>query len=167
LSADKWDVSIPGEVNEWHPTQEQARLAAQAFALELDINSLPPGSNLPPISVVASMKGNVIRSLQPPRHWVSGPEAHDFGLPHYHVYGPTGKIEGHFFFGDKPPRKEKSLHEYRERAKERNDYKRTATVVGAAAGGTLAVYLAYRAIRMLPSLAPPLWWTIPANVAIP
>jgi hypothetical protein len=28
-------------------------------------------------------------------------------------------------------------------------------------------YLIYRGVRMLPSLAPPLWWTIPANVAIP
>ena len=29
------------------------------------------------------------------------------------------------------------------------------------------VYLIYRGVRMLPSLLPPLWWTIPANVAIP
>lgn len=28
-------------------------------------------------------------------------------------------------------------------------------------------YMIYRAVRMLPSLAPPLWWTLPANVAIP
>jgi len=30
-----------------------------------------------------------------------------------------------------------------------------------------ALYIGWRVIRMLPSLAPPLWWTIPANVAIP
>ena len=29
------------------------------------------------------------------------------------------------------------------------------------------VYLIYRGVRMLASLLPPLWWTIPANVAIP
>lgn len=41
----------------------------------------------------------------------------------------------------------------------------TAAVVG---GGGLALgYLTYRAIRMLPSLLPPLWPTIPANLAIP
>lgn len=35
-------------------------------------------------------------------------------------------------------------------------------------GGTAAVgYVAYRGLRMLPSLVPALWWTIPANIAIP
>ncbi|KXF83023.1 eCIS core domain-containing protein [Enterovibrio coralii] len=39
-------------------------------------------------------------------------------------------------------------------------------VVGAAA--TVGIgYLIYRGVRMLPSLAPPLWPTIPANLAIP
>jgi tetratricopeptide (TPR) repeat protein len=28
-------------------------------------------------------------------------------------------------------------------------------------------YIIYRCVRMLPSLAPPLWWTIPGNAAIP
>jgi RHS repeat-associated protein len=28
-------------------------------------------------------------------------------------------------------------------------------------------YIIYRAVRMLPSLAPPLWWTIPENAVIP
>ena len=28
-------------------------------------------------------------------------------------------------------------------------------------------YLLYRGVRMIPSLAPPLWWTIPANIAVP
>lgn len=43
---------------------------------------------------------------------------------------------------------------------------RTEDVVvvgGAVAGG----YLLYRVVRMLPSLAPPLWWTIPGNLAVP
>ncbi|WP_346870618.1 hypothetical protein [Clostridium sp. UBA5119] len=35
-------------------------------------------------------------------------------------------------------------------------------------GGTaLLLYGAYRVARMAPSFAPPLWWTIPANVACP
>lgn len=38
----------------------------------------------------------------------------------------------------------------------------------AVVGGTAAVgYAAYRGLRMLPSLAPPLWWTIPANIVVP
>ena|SRR5579872_6942752 len=40
----------------------------------------------------------------------------------------------------------------------------TAAKTGAAIG---AGYIAYRIIRMLPSLLPPLWETIPANLAIP
>lgn len=39
-----------------------------------------------------------------------------------------------------------------------------------AAGAAVGVgvsYLAYRGIRMLPSLMPPLWGTIPANVVMP
>ena len=28
-------------------------------------------------------------------------------------------------------------------------------------------YVLYRIVRMVPSLAPPLWWTIPVNVAVP
>ena len=38
-----------------------------------------------------------------------------------------------------------------------------ATVVTTAVG----VYIAYRCIRMIPSLAPPLWWTIPGNIVTP
>jgi RHS repeat-associated protein len=36
-------------------------------------------------------------------------------------------------------------------------------VAGAAGAG----YLAYRAVRMVPSLFPPFWWTIPVNAALP
>lgn len=38
--------------------------------------------------------------------------------------------------------------------------------VGVAAGVGIG-YLIYRGVRLLPSLAPPLWWTLPANLAIP
>jgi hypothetical protein len=31
----------------------------------------------------------------------------------------------------------------------------------------VALYVAYRVVRMLPSLLPPLWWTIPANAVAP
>jgi RHS repeat-associated protein len=37
----------------------------------------------------------------------------------------------------------------------------------AAAAGFAAGYVIYRAFRMIPSLAPPLWWTIPANAVVP
>jgi hypothetical protein len=35
----------------------------------------------------------------------------------------------------------------------------------AIAGGL--IYLGYRCLRMLPSLAPPLWWSIPGNALAP
>ncbi|WP_442920707.1 hypothetical protein [Massilia sp. DD77] len=41
--------------------------------------------------------------------------------------------------------------------------KKTATVV--VAGGT--AYMVYRCLRMVPSLLPPIWPTIPANAVIP
>ncbi|MCA8347509.1 RHS domain-containing protein, partial [Burkholderia cepacia] len=41
-----------------------------------------------------------------------------------------------------------------------------STVVKTAAG-VGAAYASYRAIRMIPSLVPPLWWTIPANAITP
>jgi RHS repeat-associated protein len=43
----------------------------------------------------------------------------------------------------------------------------SGSTVAKTAAGVGAAYVAYRCIRMLPSLAPPLWWTIPANAAIP
>ena len=45
-----------------------------------------------------------------------------------------------------------------------SDAAKAVAVIGGA--GTLG-YAVYRAIRFLPSLAPPLWWTIPENFAIP
>ena len=41
------------------------------------------------------------------------------------------------------------------------------TTVAAVVAGVGAGYIAYRCLRMLPSLAPPLWWTIPANAVTP
>ena len=46
---------------------------------------------------------------------------------------------------------------------EKKALKRTGE--GAAALGT--GYIIYRVVRMLPSLAPPLWETLPLNLAIP
>ncbi len=43
----------------------------------------------------------------------------------------------------------------------------TQAVVAQTSLALLIAYGGYRAIRLLPSLFPPLWWTLPANVAIP
>jgi hypothetical protein len=40
------------------------------------------------------------------------------------------------------------------------------SIAGIAAGGG-TIYIAYRIIRILPSLAPPLWPTLPANLTLP
>jgi hypothetical protein len=42
-----------------------------------------------------------------------------------------------------------------------------ARVGGTAIVGAGVAYGIYRGVRMLPSLAPPLWWTLPGNLAIP
>jgi RHS repeat-associated protein len=43
----------------------------------------------------------------------------------------------------------------------------TSSNVATAAGVAGALYITYRIVRMIPSLFPPLWETIPANIAIP
>ncbi len=42
-----------------------------------------------------------------------------------------------------------------------------AAAAAAGAGGITAGYIIWRCVRMIPSLAPPLWETIPGNLAIP
>ena len=55
----------------------------------------------------------------------------------------------------------------REITTEPNEPLVTPEEVATVAGVAVAGYIAYRVIRMIPSLLPPLWWTIPANVAVP
>jgi hypothetical protein len=43
----------------------------------------------------------------------------------------------------------------------------TCQKVAVAAGGVTVGYVIYRCVRMIPSLFPPLWETIPVNVAVP
>jgi hypothetical protein len=43
---------------------------------------------------------------------------------------------------------------------------RTPPIVQAAEAAA-AAYVVYRVVRFIPSLFPPLWWTIPANAVIP
>ena len=47
---------------------------------------------------------------------------------------------------------------------EENDLKRNIAI---AIAGTGAAYVTWRVVRMVPSLAPPLWGTIPVNLAVP
>jgi hypothetical protein len=49
----------------------------------------------------------------------------------------------------------------------RVDSQRVVEDVGKVGVTIGAGYLIYRVIRMIPSLLPPLWWTIPENAAIP
>lgn len=70
--------------------------------------------------------------------------------------------------GDPPPtvwswrlREVPKPSDYRETAE---NAAKSAAVVG---GAAVVAYIAYRAIRLLPSLAPPLWPTLPINLAVP
>lgn len=81
------------------------------------------------------------------------------------VFGNRRKGENSL--GDPPQRakdalKEKEGWDWDANAR-KADTKKVATgtvVVGGA-------YVVYRVVRMIPSLAPPLWWTIPEDLAIP
>jgi RHS repeat-associated protein len=48
-----------------------------------------------------------------------------------------------------------------------DECKQNVTNATAAAAVLATGYIVYRCVRMVPSFAPPLWWTIPANAAIP
>ena len=52
-------------------------------------------------------------------------------------------------------------------SKQSMDHKNAGASIVVGIGAIGVGYLLYRGIRMLPSLIPPLWWTIPANVATP
>ena len=76
--------------------------------------------------------------------------------------------------GDPPPDAWKwaSIEVPEADAKPNEDANGAAKTVAVAAGATilggLGGYAIYKGIRMIPSLAiPPLWWTIPANAALP
>ncbi|MDE8564278.1 hypothetical protein PNH38_10355, partial [Anoxybacillus rupiensis] len=55
-------------------------------------------------------------------------------------------------------------YEKKQKEKKAKDAAKKAAKVGAAAG---AGYIVYRGVRMAPSLLPPLWPTLPANLVIP
>jgi hypothetical protein len=51
--------------------------------------------------------------------------------------------------------------------RERQKKPELCRALGVAAGGTVGAYITYRCVRMIPSLLPPFWVTIPANVVVP
>jgi RHS repeat-associated protein len=55
----------------------------------------------------------------------------------------------------------------REEQKNELDSVQSSTAVTKCAVGSLAAYAAWRAARLLPSLFPPAWWTLPANLVTP
>ncbi|WP_158523392.1 RHS repeat-associated core domain-containing protein [Clostridium taeniosporum] len=90
-------------------------------------------------------------------------------------YGPDGRAskDKHYTDHGNPKRHSKVPHEhdwgYNKNGKWAtgpwySDIGTKAKVSIGVAGGT---YLIYRGLRMIPSFAPPLWWTIPANIVTP
>lgn len=79
--------------------------------------------------------------------------------------GWRGKDHWHHNGGDDhlPPGTEVSDPPSDGKARGDDCKQKVATVVTTAAGA----YIIYRCVRMIPSLAPPLWWTIPGNIAAP
>ena len=48
-----------------------------------------------------------------------------------------------------------------------HNFENIGVALGTGVGIGFGGYLLYRGIRMIPSLFPALWWTIPANVVAP
>jgi hypothetical protein len=85
------DLFLRGE-NYWFPNQGQARMAALLRATQLG-----------------------------PDHTISHHPSPAVGQPHYHIVNPRGaQVSGHFFYGRRPPIKEREQGRYRERARERS-----------------------------------------------
>jgi hypothetical protein len=82
---------------------------------------------------------------------------------HWDIDNGLGKRDRYDENGE--PLTPEQAHKPKEKGCEVKDNTTKIVVVGA--GAVVAGYLIYRGIRMLPSLLPPLWWTIPANAAIP
>lgn len=91
------------------------------------------------------------------------------------VYGPDGKALKDIDYSH--PQKHPELENPHEHdwdwsntKKPRGDAHNFGNIgvgIGVGVGVGIGGYAIYRGIRMLPSLLPPLWWTIPANVTIP
>ncbi|WP_278335194.1 RHS repeat domain-containing protein, partial [Clostridium beijerinckii] len=97
---------------------------------------------------------------------------------HVHVQGGGKKYQQDVDGGrrtlENPPGLPHPPAKVRQRLKEKegwdwdeNAAKPTASKAIAIVGIGGGAYFAYRAARMIPSLAPPLWWTIPGNLAMP
>ena len=78
----------------------------------------------------------------------------DYGHPEHHPDLPSP--HGHEWDWNKTPPRQKAI--------DPKDFSKIV-VDSAVTAGT--VYLIYRGVRMLPSLFPGLWWTIPINAATP
>jgi RHS repeat-associated protein len=78
-------------------------------------------------------------------------------------------VKGQKHRGQRNKQKRQNNHRLPPKKKPRNDGGSSKCVAAGAgiAGAALFGYGAYRCARMVPSLAPPLWWTIPGNFAIP
>lgn len=95
--------------------------------------------------------------------WVPVPRGHPLahGGEHWNVNYPNGGYdnvyppEGHVRKGSGG------------RGKFSPSGKRIVMDTTAVGGTAILFYGAYRVVRMAPSLVPPLWWTIPANLACP
>jgi RHS repeat-associated protein len=95
--------------------------------------------------------------------WVPIPEGHPLahGGEHWDVNYPNGGYDN-VYPPDGHVRKGSGG-----RGKFSPPGKRIVSDTAAVGGTALLLYGTYRVVRMTPSLAPPLWWTIPANLVCP
>ena len=141
-----WGIAkaLTGNGANWEKLGYKGNTSKLRIGAILNVKSLPPKGK--PNSKVKTPDGKIEREYGPDGRAKTDKHNTDHGHPKNHPV----------------PHK----HEWDWRDPEHPDPgPPQALIVGAAAAGT--AYLIYRGIRMLPSLLPPLWPTIPANVVLP
>ena len=105
-------------------------------------------------AILLSSKSKGFTSRKDKRH--GSDKRQQQGSRERNVGHPNGEEHSRTAKGNRGPRTKRSTVT-------QNVGKGLALVGGSAAAG----YLIYRGVRMLPSLVPALWWTIPANLTTP
>jgi len=107
-----FDLFIRGE-NYWFTNPGQARIAALTRATQLG-----------------------------PGHTIKHHPLPAVGQPHYHIVNPLGKqVAGHFFYGRKPPIKERNQNRYRQRSREALRRTGIAAAIGSGVGLVLGAII--------------------------
>lgn len=109
------------------------------------------------------MRINSIGRTYDPNYYTVNSDLYDCQIRYYTFPDDPGMI--YYGYVDKPKPDEVFVEE--PETQKEQEMQEFAIGVAKGVGVVTLGYVTYRVIRMIPSLFPPLWWTIPANAACP